>query len=354
VLASPIAGVYADRMNRRDLMIYSSLAQGVVTALVSVLYVTNALNFSLIIVLVLLLYSGAQFYRAANGAIIPSLVSKENLGAANGLFSLSTSANQLVSFSLGGIIILAVGPVAPITYDSITFFAAAGLLGLIAKSYGAARLGQGPDPGAQAQGKSFRREFLEGLSYLRKNRIFLELVVFGIVINFFVAASIALLAPYAGKWVHGNSSTYGFLLSSFSLGTILGSVAVGRIDFRHYVGRLLFSGVVLFGFVFALAGIVTEIPAALAVFFVIGLILAVVNIPITVLIQTQIPGELLGRASTVMTALFSASQPIAALLAGVFASYVSIGDVFIGSGVSTVIATSVFYLVFKELKSAKY
>src|SRR5208282_5623196 len=102
--------------------IASNVAQGVVTATISLLYLSSELNFSFLIFLVLVLYTGTQFFSAANTAIIPRIVSKENLGAANGLFMLSTSANQLASYTVGGIVLATVGAGVSITYDSLTFY----------------------------------------------------------------------------------------------------------------------------------------------------------------------------------------------------------------------------------------
>jgi len=351
VLASPVAGVYADRTNRRNLMIVSSVIQGIITAAFSVLYLTNSLNFSLLILLVLLLYTGAQFYRAANSAIIPRIVTREDLGAANGLFALSQSANQLVGYTAGGIIILALGVTVPITYDSLTFFFAAAVLTLISKSYGQPRP---PSPGSTADRPRFWDDFREGLHYLRQSMVFLQLVFFGLLINFFGGALVALLAPYAKLSLHGDASTYGFLLSSFALGTITGSILIGKVNFRHYVGRLLFFGAAVFGALFALIGLVTSVPAALTVFFAMGMTLACVNIPISTLVQTQIPGELLGRATTALGALLSAAQPIAAVLAGTLAGLTSIGSVFLGSGVAVVVLSFGLYPFFEKLRRASY
>lgn len=350
VLVSPLAGVYADRTNRRTVMVLSNLFQGGVTLAVSLLYATASLDFSLLILLVLLLYAGAQFYRAASGAIIPSIVSKENLGAANGLFSLSQSFNQLLGYSIGGIVIVALGPEVPITYDSLTFFTAAVLMMLIAKSYGLPRAVQG----APGEKSSFTKDFMEGMGFVRRSRIFLELIFFGLVINFFASALTALLAPYAKFWVHGDASTYGFLSAAFALGVIVGSVLVGRIDFRSYVGKLLFFGVAAFGAVFTLVGFVTTIPMALALFAAMGVILAVVNVPINALVQTQVPNEMLGRAGTALTASLSAAQPIASVLAGVFATFFSIGSVITASGVAVAAVSVALYPFFKELRDARY
>ena len=349
VLVSPFAGVYVDRTNRRNMMVLSNVAQGAVTAVVSVLYLLNALDFSVLIFLVLLLYSGTQFYRAASNAIVPSIVSRDNLGAANGLFSLTSSANQLVGYTLGGVVIYALGPAVPIAYDSLTFFAAAFLMLFIAKAYGQAR-GEG-GPGGE---NSFAKDFGEGLTYVRTSRFFLELMLLGLVINFFATAVFTLLAPYSTVWVHGNSSTYGFFSSAFALGYIVGSVVVGKVNFRAYVGKLVFFGIIAFGGVLVLVGLITTIAAALAAFLSVGVILAIVNVPLNALFQTKIPREMLGRAGTVLTAFVTAAQPVAAVLTGVLAGLSSIGVVDVVSGAAVMVATASLYPVFKELRNAAY
>jgi MFS transporter, DHA3 family, macrolide efflux protein len=350
VLASPFAGVYADRINRRDVMVVSNLAQGVITAVVSALYVADSLSFSLLLLLVLLIYTGAQFYRAASGAIVPSIVSKEHLGAANGLFTLSSSFNQLVGYSVGGIVILALGPVVPITYDSLTFFVAAAMMLFIAKSYGHPRsLPSGPGPQS-----GYWKDFGDGLGYVRKSKFFLEMIVLGIIVNFFTTAFSALLAPYAKFLLHGNASTYGFLSAAFALGVIFGSLLVGRINFRGFVGKLVFFGIGGIGVLLAAAGLTTSIPVAFVVFVGVGVVIAMVNVPLGTLFQAQVPREMLGRAGTVLGASLTAAQPVAAVVAGVLASYTSIGSVFVASGVAVVATSAVLYPVFKELREIRY
>ena len=351
VLATPIAGVLADRANRRDVMVASILFQGAVTAIASALYVEGMLSFPILLVLVLVLYTGAVFYRTSSSAIVPAIVSKEHLGAANGLFSLSTSANQLVSFSVGGLVILALGLAFPITSDSLTFFAAAALLMLVAKSYGRPRLASTPSPTGD---RGFWKEFREGLRYVRSNRTFLQLAFFGLFINAFGSALFAILAPYAKTWVHGDASTYGFILSSFALGSMVGSLLIGRVNFRAYVGKLLFFGIILAGLLLVLVGLVTTVLPALVLFFASGAALACVNIPLNAWIDGQIPREMLGRANSVLNSLLSATQPVAAVLGGVLAGVAAIGSVVTGLGVAMAAVTVVLYPLFKELRGASY
>jgi MFS family permease len=241
--------------------------------------------------------------------------------------------------------------VVPITYDSLTFFVAAILMMFIVKSDGQAK-NLSNVPGATEAG--FWEDFREGLGYVHKSRIFLQLVVFGLVVNFFASAFFAILAPYAKIWLHGDASTYGFISSSFALGTIAGSAAIGKINFRRYVGSLLFSGIIAFGVLLAFTGYVRTIPVALVAFLAMGVLLACVNVPINALLQTQIPGELLGRTSMVLISLITAAQPIAAAISGTLASVNSIGSVLVGSGVAIVATSLVIYPFFKELRTAEY
>ena len=352
ILLGPIAGVYADRLNRRDMMIASSLTQGVVTAAISVLYVTGALGYSLLVVLILALYAGAQFYLAANGAMVPRIVSRENLGAANGLFTLSTSANQMVGYSAGGLIIAAVGVAIPITYDSFTFFFAAGILLLVARSLGAPSARASTEPSAERP--SFWHDFREGLSYVRGNRLFVQLMVAGLMVNGFTGAIGALLAPYATVQIHGGPQDFAAILAAFLLGSIVGSLLIGRVNFRGYVGRLLFAGIIGFGALLAVVGLATTLPEALAVITAMGVLISVVNIPIRTLVQTQVPGELLGRASTVLGTFLQAAQPAAALIAGTLALSVPISSIFIASGVVVALGSLAFYALFADLRRAKY
>lgn len=353
VVCSPIAGVFADRVNRRNQMIASNLAQGCVTAAIALLYALNTLNFSILVVLVLLLYTGDQFFRAANGAIIPRIARREDLPAANSLFMLSSSTNQLVTYTAGGIIVAAVGATAPITYDSLTFFLAAALLMLVAKQYGHPSA-EPTAAGAPDRRRSFRGDFAEGLAYVRKTSIFRQILAVGLLVNFFGAAVSTLLAPYARDWVHGDASVYGISLASFALGSILGSLVLGKVNYREYVGKLLFGGIFAFGVLISLAGLVTVVPVALVIFCLLGLVQAVVNQPLQVLVQTEVPGGLLGRVVTVLGAVLTASQPIAAVLSGWLAGISSIGIVYVGSGVAMMALSLILYIPFAELRRARY
>ena len=385
VILGPVAGVYIDRFNRVGILLVSNILQGITVGILSILYLTHLLSIVLLLAFLFLIYTGAQFVKPAVNAMIPSIITeKENLAAANSLFSFSSYFNTLLSYALGGVIIAIAGVALPITYDSFSFFFAAATLLFVSKHYGETRekpkqvaegsAGDNDDEigdvradgsdqrstkgreGGKGNEKDlgFRKQLIEGFRFISSNRILTEMIIFGILVNFFGTAIIALLSPYSKDWLHGNADTYGFILAAFSLGGIIASFAFGKISVRNYAGKLLLLGVILAGLCLASMGLTTYFPAAVAIMLVYGFMIILANLPIQVLIQAKVPRELLGRVSTALVAVITATQPFASVIAGTIALSVTLGSIFVIFGASVVMIGVFSYIVFKELRAATY
>jgi len=353
VVVGPFAGVYIDRFNRRDIIIAGNIFQAGAAIGIAVSYSIGILNFPVLLILLFVLNAGAQFVRPAVTAVVPSVTGKEDLAAANGLFSLTSSINQVAGYGIGGVIVLLFGPTLPILYDALTFVFAALVISMIAR-YRCAIPNTISTPGSPLAASSFKQKFSEGLKYIRGSRFLLELVVVGVLLNFFGTGVFALLAPYSRDVIHGNAGTYGILLAMFSLGIILGSIFVGKIDSRKYVGKLLFLGVIAVGGLTVALAFTTVAWLALGIAFGVGFFNAIVNIPLSVLIQAKIPGELLGRVATSLGALITLSQPISAATAGGVAGSLSIGETFLIYGFFMILVSAATYFLFGELRNATY
>ncbi|HET7405089.1 MAG TPA: MFS transporter [Candidatus Bathyarchaeia archaeon] len=353
VLVGPIAGVYVDRYNRRDILLLSNILQAAIVASIALLYYVGALSFILLLVLLFILNTGAQFVRPTVSATIPSIVSKDDLAAANGLFSITQSLNQIAGFGVGGLLILFLGVDIPIFYDSLTFVFAAVTVSLIARSVLA--VPEAPQASLGGVGPvSFREKFLEGLRFIRTSRFLLELIALAIVLNFLAGGVQALLAPYSKITVNGNAGTYGTMLAALSLGTVIGSIAVGKIEARKYVGKLLFVGLLGAGGAVAGMGLTTVALYAFGLMFVVGLTLAFVNLPLQVLVQAKVPGQMLGRVFTSLGALVTIATPVAAVTTGSVATSLMIGPTILLYGLLLIAATVGGFLVFGEIRDAKF
>jgi DHA3 family macrolide efflux protein-like MFS transporter len=355
VVIGPLAGVYVDKFNRRDIILISNIFQAATVAAIAVLYGLGSLSFPILLVLLFLLNAGAQFVRPSVTAIIPGLMAKEDLAAANSLFTISSSLNQIAGFGIGGLLVLFLGVETPIYYDTFTFMFAAASVVLIARSV--LDVPSVTSSASSIDGEnvsSFKDKFLQGLRFIRTSRLLLEVIALALVLNFFGGGIQALIAPYAKITVHGNSGTYGAMLAALSLGTVLGSIVVGKIEARKYVGKLLFLGVLGTGGSVALIGFTTVALYSVILMLVIGVSLAVANLPLQVLIQAKVPGNLLGRVFTSLGALVTMATPIAAVTTGGVASTLQIGPTLQLYGILMIIVTAGAYFVFQEVRDAKY
>ena len=334
-------------------MLASNLVQAAVVGVIGVLYSFGSLSFLVLLVMLFVLNSGAQFVRPAVQAIIPGITEKEDLSTASSLFSLSTSVNQVAGYGIGGIIVLALGVAVPFYYDSLTFLFAAAMLSLISRSLGAIPKGLAESP-PSSHPVSFREKFVQGLRFIRGSKFLIQLVIVGLVVNFFGAGVFALLAPYAKNVIGGNAGTYGAILTTYSVGAVIGGVLVGKLQLRNYVGKMLFAGVIVQGLVIVGIGFTTVLFLALALSFAIGVLQTMVNVPMTVLIQAKVPGDMLGRVFTSLVALLTIASPISSALAGGLATSISIGGTFEIFGGLIVLACTVGYLFFRDLRDASY
>jgi DHA3 family macrolide efflux protein-like MFS transporter len=354
IFVGPIAGVYLDRFNRRDVMLASNLVQAGVAGMIGVLYSLGSLGFAVLLVMLFVLNSGAQFVRPAVQAIVPGITDKEDLSTANSLFSLSTSVNQVAGYGIGGVIVLALGVAVPFYYDSLTFLFAAAMLSLITRSLGAIPKSVGLPNSLSSDPISFREKFVQGLRFIRGSKFLVQLVIVGLVVNFLGAGIFALLAPYAKNVISGNAGTYGALLTTYSVGAVMGSILVGKLQLRNYVGKMLFAGVIAQGLVIVGIGFTTFLFSALALSFAIGVLQTMVNVPMTVLVQTKVPGDMLGRVFSSLVALLTIVAPVSSAVAGGLATSISIGRTFQVFGGLIVLSCAVGYLAFRELRDASY
>lgn len=350
VFLGPIAGVYVDRFNRRSVLMVAEAFQGVVVLGMAGLLLLHDLYFPVLLLLVFLLNAGGAIARVTSTAIIPSLVERSDLGAANGLFSMSGSVNQLASLGLGGIVVALFGVETPILYDAITFFVALALVSLISS-----RLSEPREEGAEAAAKtSFGHDFVEGFAYLRKDPFMSQLVVIAIALNFFGAMMVTLVAPFAKFALQGNASAYGFMGASMALGTLVGSTVLGKLPMRRTAGPMLFAGVLIVGVGCILWGFTHELWETLVATAIVGVGLAAANLPISVLFQAKVPKHLLGRVGSALGSGTAASQPVGALLAGLLAASLTVGPVYSLCGAAILIIGLLGFAALRDLRRASF
>jgi MFS family permease len=349
VLVGPIAGVYVDKLNRRSLMLASNAFQAAVSLGIALLYVAGLLPMWALLILIFTLNAGAQFVRPTVTAVIPTLVERTDLPAANGLISMSSSLNQFAGYGLGGLAVLLFGLTLPIYYDATTFVFAFVMVSLIAPG----RLAT-PGHGSQPGDDSFLGRLKEGFRYIASSRLLLEILVLALVVNFFGAGVGALFGPYTSLAIHGDAFIFGALSAASALGLLVGSITVAKVNMRNHVGHVLFGGIIAIGIVMMVMGAFTFLSVAVAMSALLGFFEGLVNLPLQVLIQARVPGNLLGRVATSLGAMVTAATPVSSAISGGVASSLSVAEVFVIYGGLIIVATGVSALFFEDLRNTSY
>ena len=123
---APIAGIFADRYNRKHLLIITDLARAIIV--IGFLFVRDASDIWLLYTLTVLLFGVSGFFSPARSAILPDITSAQELGTANTLGAATWSVMLAVGAAIGGLTTGLFGSQTAFIIDGFTFAISAGLL----------------------------------------------------------------------------------------------------------------------------------------------------------------------------------------------------------------------------------
>lgn len=125
-LVAPIAGICADRYNRKHILIVTDIIRGLL--LIGFLFVRDEQDIWLLYFLIALLFGVSGFFSPARSAILPDITVRSELGTANALSATTWSVMLALGAAIGGFISGIFGVYTAFIVDGLTFFLSAGLL----------------------------------------------------------------------------------------------------------------------------------------------------------------------------------------------------------------------------------
>jgi MFS family permease len=234
-----VAGVFVDRWDRRRTMLVADVLLGLV--LLPMLLVTSAERLWLLLAALMLESSIVQFYRPADGALLPRLVGSDELVAANALTGLNMNIARLVGPAIGALLVSLSGIGGVVLFDAATFFLAGSSLLLV-------RIDGRPEPQAGNRDVgSVWREWLAGLAIVRSQLtpriIFLCLAISGLGEGIMATLFVA----FTRRVLQSDDLGYAWLISAQAVGGLVGGLALARFGRRVPPALLLGGGAVLGG-----------------------------------------------------------------------------------------------------------
>lgn len=313
VLLAPLAGVVADRWDRRRVMIIADCAAVLPTAVVAALYWADQLEVWQLYLTTAFTASANVFHSSTYFTLVPKLVPKRHLGRINGLFQVNF-AMAAAAPVLGGILLSTIDVDGVLLIDIGTFLVAVTALVAV-------RL---PAKLTKPDGEPVKRTVLADLKhamrYLRDRPGLLWLIAFSAVFDMLFAFAEVLIRPLILTF--GSPSTLGLLMFIGGAGLFAGTLVMTAWGGprRKVSGSLLFTG---FGGV-ALA-LHSLAPSTLLIAIVAPLFLftlPIVNGCIMTVFQTKVDSASLGKVTGLARTAWQAATPIGALIAGPLADLV--------------------------------
>jgi MFS family permease len=295
LLASPMGGVVADRLNKKRLLRVTQAAATATAGTIGVLVLTDLIEFWH------LLIAGAAsglmfaFNMPARQAIVPQLVPRHKMMNAISLQMGGQNLTRVVAPAMAG------GLVAPLgvgwVYILVAIFFSAPLISEW-------RL---PDHGMTTVRRTSARaheDFAEALRYIRRDGLMVRLLVLGLVFPLFAIPVYQILPVFAKEVFDAGAAGLGLLAASTGLGGVGGALLVAAMSRYEHKGRLmLLSGVWLGLLYIAFAGLDVLAPAALvlALGSVGGVVMQTTN---NTVIQATVSEEVRGRVMAIVMMSF--------------------------------------------------
>lgn len=308
LLLSPIAGVFGDWFNRKKAIVFLDFINGTLIATFALIFLLNGgLSLLLIYAFVILLEIIEIFFGAAMAAVIPSMVKKEQLFAANSLQSLVLNFGQLLAPTIAALVYGFAGMLIVLIVTALCF-----VLSAISEIF--IRIPKHTKQSTFTL-SHFKTDFIEGVKIIKSSKFILTILGLVAIINFTISPLFSVGLTFVVKeTLKASDFQFGLFQTIFALASITAPILLGLGKKTKNVGTLLFRSFLLLSIIVLLIAIVPSdlllayfapnvIPfiLLLVLLFFIGMLVTTVNITISTIFSQIVPLEAMGRASSVLT-----------------------------------------------------
>jgi hypothetical protein len=219
-----VAGVWADRMPRQRLMLVSDFGRMAAQGVIAALLLTGAAELWMLVALVAVYGCFEAFFRPAAGGLIPQVAGPEHLQQANALMGLAQNVGTVLGPTLGGLLVVTIGPGAAIGVDALTFLVSAIYL---------IRMGSVPLVRAADAVSGFWDELRGGIAEVRARRWMWTFMPALTAYHLIALPCVLALGPVIADRELGGAGAWAVIVTCFGVGTILGALLALRLRFER-------------------------------------------------------------------------------------------------------------------------
>jgi MFS family permease len=330
------AGVVADRVPRRRMLIITQTALVVLAFLLAGLTFGNLVEPWHILVLAFGMGVANAFDAPARQAFVLEMVEPEDVSNAIALNSAMFNSAIALGPAVAGVTYALVGPGWCFTFNGISFIAVIIALALMKLRPFIPKTNM----------NSFLQDFKEGLRYVGSHGMIRTIIVTVGAVTLFGFAFATLMPAWAVEVLGGDSTTNGFLLSARGVGALIGSLLIASLGRFKFRGRLLTLGTLVFPVFVILFAFVRWLPLSLLILVAAGMSNILIYNLCNSLVQSFSPIELRGRVMSIYSFVFFGLMPVAALwIGGAAEKFGEPAAVITGGFVTLLFTLAVFFFV---------
>lgn len=338
---SMFAGVIADRVRKRNLIIMTQTALTILAFALGILTSTGLVKIWHVLIIVFLVGVVNAFDMPARQSFVIELVGRESLMNAIALNSSIFNAARTIGPAIAGIMVSSLGVAGCFYINAISFIPVIIGLSLINGEFRVKR---------EDSSTSLIEDLKLGLKYLRSNQNVFVIILMVAINSIFGMPYTVFMPVFARDIFKVGARGLGFLMASVGIGALIGALVVASIGWYRKKGRILFVGISSFSVFLIIFSLSKSYVLGLLMLILTGFFMIMFTATANTLVQTYVRDDMRGRVMSIYTTFFAGMAPFGSLQAGAISSRWGVSTaVFLGGVINLFMAT--FILVrFRSIK----
>ncbi|MGL5149220.1 MAG: MFS transporter [Clostridium sp.] len=331
-----ISGVVCKYVTDKKIMAICDFGRFTCVSMIALLYISGNLEVWHLYVITFLNSSFESFRGPAATSILPKLIPMEKLEHGIALSSTGSKVAELAGLAIAPFIITIFGIGTAVLIDGITFLIC-GILVITIKL---------KDAVVSDEALTVKKYFIdlkEGFTYIKNEKLIINIVFFAAVINALAVPLNSLQAPYVSDVLKVSSGALSVLSICLVAGMTITTIFAPKIKEKLGNRKMFIYGGVLAGICYTILGVLGNLNESLIYIalgidaFVFGFGALLLNFPLQIIMLKKIPREYLARVVAIFSAVALCSVPITAFFVGLISEVISIEAIFITCGISITI-----------------
>ncbi|WP_221569322.1 MFS transporter [Alkalihalobacillus sp. TS-13] len=337
IMLQLVSGPFIDRWSRKWIMVLSQWTRAAIFLVPLLTLTSGGLEPWHIYTVQIIIGLITPLYVPASQAIIPTVVSKEQLSEANAYIDGTARLMMFLAPVSGGVVIEYIGIKLTMLFVVVSLTISGISLFWIKEN----RI-------SKDIRSTWFKQFTEGISYFFKEQRIVWLGIFLGFVQFGVGVTMVINLPYIIDILKGSYDDYGLFMAGFPLGYVIGSLLVGRIKYKSK-RMLMLGALVIGGLTYVSLGIIHTIYLAILVEVVAGIAMAFFNVHNTTINQQTVPDHLMGKVFSVRLVIIRGVMPLGVLVGGIVSELWGIRPLFILIG-TLISAAALIGMIFPYFK----